>query len=169
MNAHFIQVDAENIKAQIADLLAVYPELAEDDQLFLDTLEGSTGLFEILSKLVAERCEAESMVNAIKERVSDLAARRARFERRSEAMKKLAKGLMDAAHQPKITLPEATLSVLKPRTSVNVIDADQLPQGFFSIVRQPDKKAIGEALLAGEQIPGAELALGDEGLMIKVK
>lgn len=169
MNERFVFIDAEAVKAQIADLLAAFPELSEDPDFALDVWEGETDLFRILSKIVAERSESETMVSAIKERVSDLNARSDRFKRRSDFMKKLAKGLMDAAHQPKITLPEATLSVLKPRTSVNVTDADQLPQGFFSIVRQPDKKAIGEALLAGEQIPGAELALGDEGLMIKVK
>lgn len=165
----YIALDAHTVRAQIADLLVAFPELSEDPDLALDTWEGETDLFRILSKIVAERSEAESMVSAIKERVSDLNTRSDRFKRRSDFMKKLAKGLMDASHQPKITLPEATLSVVKPRTSVNVIDAEQLPQGFFSIVRQPDKKAIGEALLAGEQIPGAELALGDEGLMIKVK
>jgi hypothetical protein len=165
----YITVDAELVKRQIFELRSQFPELDEDESFALDVYEGQTDLFRILSKIVAERSESETMVSAIKERVSDLNTRSDRFKRRSDFMKKLAKGLMDAAHQPKITLPEATLSVLKPRTSVNVIDADQLPQGFFSIVRQPDKKAIGEALLAGEQIPGAELALGDEGLMIKVK
>ena len=47
--------------------------------------------------------------------------------------------------------------------------ADQLPQGYFRIERIADKKAIGEALKAGNEIPGAELALGEEGLTIRPK
>jgi len=169
MNAQFLYVDAQAVKAHIADLLAVYPELLEDESLRLDTLEGETDMFAIIAKALNERFEAEGMATAIKERASDLYARQKRFERKADAMKKLIKALMDAADQDKITLPEATLSVTAPRTTVNVIDADQLPQGYFRIERIADKKAIGEALKAGNAIPGAELALGEEGLTIRPK
>ena len=169
MNANFLYVDAQAVKAHIADLLAVYPELLEDETLRLDVLEGETDLFRIITKALNERFEAESMANAIKERVSDLNSRGDRFKRKSEAMKKLIKALMDAADQDKITLPEATLSVTAPRTTVNIIDLAQLPQGYVRIERIADKKAIGEALKAGNEIPGAELALGEEGLTIRPK
>lgn len=169
MNTHFIQVDAENVKASIADLLAAYPELAEDETLFLDTLEGETDLFRILSKALAKRSEAEGMVIAISSQESDLSSRKARFKRQSDAMKKLIKGLLDATGQTKLTLPEATLSITQGRASVNVTDVDQLPQGYFTTVRQADKKALSDALLAGQSIPGAELALGNEGLTIRTK
>lgn len=169
MNAHFISVDAKSVQASIADLMAAYPELAEDDVLLLDTIQGCTDLFEIAAKAVEIKAEADAMADAVKARISDLESRRGRFSRQSDAMRKLIKGLMEAAGQTKLTLPEATISITSPRTSVRVVDVDQLPQGYFSTVRQADKKAIGEALNAGQEIPGAELSLGEEGLTIRTK
>ncbi|WP_447412450.1 hypothetical protein, partial [Clostridium perfringens] len=85
---------AENVKASISDLLATYPELAEDETLFLDTLEGETELFSILSELLAKRSEAEGMLIAISSQENDLSSRKSRFKRQSDAMKKLIKGLL---------------------------------------------------------------------------
>ena len=169
MNERFVFIDAEAVKTQIADLLVMFPELAEDETLRLDVFEGETDLFKVIAKALNERFEADGMAEAIKARTSDLYARQKRFERKADAMKKLIKALMDAADQDKITLPEATLSVTAPRTTVNVVDVDQLPQGYFRTERIADKKAIGEALKAGNEIPGAELALGEEGLTIRSK
>lgn len=169
MNAAFIHVDAKSVEASIADLMAAYPELAEDDVLLLNTIQGATSLFEIAAKAVELKAEADTMAEALKLRISDLEARKARFNRQSEAMRKLIKGLMDAVGQTKLILPEATLSVTAPRTTVNVTDSDQLPQGYYRLERIADKKAIGAALMAGNEIPGAELALGEEGLTIRQK
>lgn len=169
MNERFVFIDAEAVKAQIADMLAAFPELADDETLRLDTLEGETDLFKVITKALNERFEADSMAEAIKARASDLYARQKRFERKADAMKKLIKALMDAADQDKITLPEATLSVTAPRPTINVTDSDQLPQGYYRLERIADKKAIGAALMAGNEIPGAELALGEEGLTIRPK
>lgn len=169
MNATFIHVDAKSVEASIADLIAHYPELVEDEILLLDMVEGTTDLFQIVAKAVGIKAEADTMAEALKLRISDLEARKARFNRQSEAMRKLIKGLMDAVGQTKLILPEATLSVTAPRTTVNVTDSDQLPQGYYRLERIADKKAIGAALMAGNEIPGAELALGEEGLTIRLK
>ncbi len=37
---------------------------------------------------------------------------------------------------------------------------------MFKTIRQPDKKAIGDALKAGEDIPGARLTMGKPGVRI---
>lgn len=169
MNANFIHVDAENVKATIADLLAAFPELAEDDVLLLDTIQGSTDLFEIAAKAVEIRAESESMVAAIKDRLSDLTSRKGRFERRSDAMRKLIKGLMDAAGQTKLTLPEATLSIAKGREKVVVDDVNELVQGFFRTERIADKDAIKTALDAGADVPGAHKEVGEPTLQVRTK
>jgi len=169
MNAQFLYVDAENVKATIADLLIAFPELAEDDQLLIDTLEGSTDLFAIAAKAVEIRAESESMVAAIKERVSDLTSRKSRFERRSDAMRKLIKGLMDAAGQTKLTLPEATLSIAKGREKVVVDDLEALVQGFYRTERIADKEAIKTALDAGADVPGAHKETGEPSLTVRTK
>lgn len=167
MNAPFLQ--AGFVRAEIDKLLSAYPELAEDETLRLDMIEGETDFNRVMSKTVEARAEKMAIADAIKTRMADLAERKARFERSADAMKSLAHSLMEAAGVDKVTLPEATVFVTKPRTSVNIINVEDLPQGYFRIKREADKTAIKSALEQGEHIPGAELALGDEGLTIRTK
>ncbi len=77
--------------------------------------------------------------------------------------------LMQQAQQKSMALPEATVSVGKPRQSVNVIDVDALEQPYFRITRQADKKAIAEAIESGTVVNGAELVTGEPSLTIRVR
>lgn len=167
--AQYLAVDAAAVRAEVARLLERFPELAEDGDLALDTFEGETDLFSVITRAVNERADADTMAGAIRQRISDLSERKARFDRKADAMKSLIQGLMDATGQEKITLPEATIFVTKPRESVNVTDVDALPQGFYSVSRTADKTALKAALMAGETIPGAELQIGLAGLTIRTK
>ena len=169
MTDQYLYLDAQFVKAEIAKLVEAYPELAEDETLRADMIEAETNATRIIERALVERNEAEALAGAIKAREIDLCARRGRFERKSEAMRWLIKAVMRAAALDKLTLPEATLSVTKARQTVNVLNVDELPQGFFKTVRQADKTALKSALEKGEQIPGAELATGDTGLMIRTK
>ncbi len=161
--------DAQFVRTQIQALIAAYPELEEDATLLADMLDGETDLYRVLEKLLNERREAETMATAVKERETDLVERRKRFERKADGVKKIMLQLMEAAQQDKVTLTEATLSVTKPRTSVQVLDVDALPQGFFRNERKPLASEIKAALEGGDKVPGAELVLGNSGLMIRVK
>lgn len=169
MNAAFIHVDAKSVEASIADLMAAYPELAEDEVLLLDTIQGATNLFEIAAKAVELKAEADTMTKALKSRISDLEARKARFNRQSEAMRKLIKGLMDAVGQTKLILPEATLSIAKGREKVVVDDLNELVQGFYRTERIADKDAIKTALDAGADVPGAHKETGEPTLQVRTK
>lgn len=165
----FIYIDAQDVKAQIAALIDQFPELNEDEELRLDTFEGETDLFAIVTRALDARQEAIGMAEGVKARMNDLATRKARFEKKSDAMKRLIQSLMVAAGQDKLMLPEASLSITAGRESVNVLDVEALPQGYYKTERKADKTAIKSAILAGEEIPGAELVLGDEGLTIRTK
>ena len=165
----YLFLDANVTKAEIAKLLEAYPELANDEQLRMDTLEAETDAFKVIEKALSERQEAESMAEAIKVRETELHARRGRFERKSEAMRGLIKAVMQAAKLDKVQLTEATLSITKPRQSVNVTDLEALPQGFYRLKREADKTALKTALEQGETIPGAELATGTSGLTVRTK
>lgn len=165
----FVFKDAQAVRTQILALIATYPELEEDATLLADSLEGETDLHRVLEKLLGERREAETMASAIKEREGDMQERRKRFERKSAGVKKIMLQLMEAAQQEKITLPEATLSITKPRVSVDVTDIDALPQGFFRTERKPLTAEIKTALESGNSIPGAQLVMGDVGLTVRVK
>lgn len=165
----YLQADAATVKAHITNLLAAYPELAEDDDLRADMFEGETDFNKIVARCLNDRQEAETMASAVKARISDLSDRMKRYERKSAAMKSLILDMMAAADLPKLELAEATLSLRDPVPSVNVLDVDELPQGFFKVEKRADKTAIKKSILAGEAIPGAELQLGDQTLTIRTK
>lgn len=165
----YLQVDIAAFKAHVADLLAAYPELAEDEDLRADTFEGETELHALVQRLLKIKIDADAMAAAVKAVKQDNADRQSRFERKADGAKKLMQTVMQAADLPKLMLPEATISITKPRTKVNVIDLDALPQGFFITERKAKTAEIKAALEAGERVPGAELQLGDEGLMVRTK
>lgn len=169
MDTNYLAVDAANVKAEIHRLMEAYPELVEDGELALDMFEGETDLFKVIGRAVKARAEKLAMADGVKTYMGELSERKARMERGADGLKALIQSLMDAAGQDKITLPEATIFVTKPRESVNVTDVDALPQGTFTVVRVPDKKALKEIMMAGEEVPGAELVLSLAGLTIRTK
>lgn len=167
--ADYLKLDVQTIERQINALMADYPDLADDDALRADMIEGETDLLSVMGRVLSHQLEAGAMVDAMKSRKSDLGERISRYERRSDAMRALMLNLLSAADQAKITLPEATISLSKGRDAVEITDEAELPQGFVKIVRQPDKTAIGAALKAGETVPGAVLRAGDVSLTIRTK
>jgi hypothetical protein len=163
------QAEASRVRLVISQLKLAYPELEDDDDLRADTFEAETDLHSLISRALRIRHEASAHEEGLSLYLSHLTARRDRFRRKGELMKAFIQRLMDAAGQDKITLPEATIFVTKPRESVNVTDVDALPQGTFTVVRVPDKKALKEIMMAGEEVPGAELVLSLAGLTIRTK
>lgn len=169
MNERFLAVDAASVKAIIADLKARYPELEEDAGLFADVLEGETNLFELIDQALEIKLDADEMEQAIKGRIEGLQVRRKRSQDKSEAMKAIIQQLMTLANQQKVVRPVATVSITKPRESVLIVDADQLPQGLYELVRKPKTEMIAADLKRGEEVPGAKLETGHPGLTIRVK
>lgn len=165
----YLAVDIADFKAKVHELFATYPELEDDETLRADMLEAETDLHALINRIIKQKLDADAMASAVKSRKADLAERQARFERKAEGMKTLAKSLMLAADLPKIMLPDATVSITKPRTRVNIIDVNELPQGYFITERKAKSAEIKAALEGGETIPGAELTLGDDGIMVRTK
>lgn len=165
----YLQVDIAAFKAQWAELLATFPELADDEDLRADVLEGETDAHRLVSVMVRKRREAQALASAGKEIRSEQSERIARFEKQADGYTALIKSLMLAADLPKIVLPEATVSITKARATVEITDENELPQGFVELRRVPKKSEIKAALEAGEEIPGARLGLSEEGLMVRTK
>ncbi len=164
-----IDVDAANTKTAIANIVAAYPELAADEQLLLDTLEGQTNLFDIASSLVRLKGETDVQNVGLKQWIGELSERKARLERKSDGVKKLIQSLMDAAGVDKLPLAEATVFKTKGRMKVVVKDVKELPQGFYSLERKADTAAIKTALENSEDVPGASLEQGPDSLTIRIK
>lgn len=164
-----IALDVSTIEREVSAMLAAFPEMADDEALRADMVEGSTDLESVLSRVIDHRQEAKEVVAAIKARMGDIADRRARYERRVEAMTSLAKRLLTISGRDSIVLPEATVSLSAGRESVEVVDVDALPQGYFVTERKADKTAIGAALKKGDEIPGARLVRSDDSLTVRTK
>lgn len=165
----YLHLDAQFVKAEIAKLVEAHPELAEDEALRLDTIEGETNAYRIIERAVVQALDAEAMAEGLGLRMKDMSTRAGRFFAKSEAMRSLAKSIMKAASIRNLTLPEATLTITKARETVGIINIDELPQGFFRTIRQADKAAIKDALAGGQDVPGAALVIGAEGLSIRTK
>ena len=165
--AQFLAADVANLAAEIDALFIAYPELAEDEQLRADMLEGETDLHTVLERLLGVEREANSLMGAVKARIDDLQARKARAERRKDAMRGLMLKLLQSAGLPKAALTEATISVTKGRDSVEIVNEAAVPKRFLKVVSSPDKTLIKAALDAGKKVNGAALKTGEPTLSVR--
>ena len=164
---NYLAYDVTVLEREFADLIAQWPELAEDEELRADMIEGETDAFRVLGRIVAIERDANAMVLAIGERAKDLAARKDRYARRKDAMRALLLRLLKAADLNKVSLPEATVSVGKGRAGVEIVDESLLPDNVVKLKREPDKTAIKAALDAGEDVPGAVLREGQPSVTVR--
>lgn len=167
--ADMIALDVAYTARAIGDMLAVYPELAEDEQLRADMFDGETDLTPLMSRLVRIRQERLARAEGLNTYIGDLTSRRDREARGADGIKKLMLTLMTATKLPKLVLAEATISLQNGRETVSITDIDALPQGTFSLERKPDKAAIKAQIDAGEDVPGAAVVHGDPILTVRVK
>jgi len=165
-NNQYLQADVANVLADIDNLLTAYPELAEDTDLRADMLEGSTAAYDVLTRLVNIERDSDSMSKAIAERIRDLSSRKARAEKRKDAMRLMMLRVMRAIGAPKVNLVEATVSITKGRDSVEIVDEAKLPDAYVRIERVPDKTAL-KAALANDNVPGARMRSGEETITVR--
>jgi hypothetical protein len=157
------------IELELADLIASYPELADDEDLRADMVEGSTAAYDVLDRILTQMREAEADGVGIATRVGRLEARKEAADKRARAMRRFALRIMTAGDLKSVKLPEGTLSRVKGRESVEVFDEDALPEWAFSVKvdRKPNKTAIKQALEAGIALQGASVKIGDETLQVR--
>jgi hypothetical protein len=157
------------IRQQIAALRIGYPELAEDEDAWLISLESQTDLDELLRAIERKRQEANAMAGAIAINRGVLAERQERFERREQAMRDIAFKLMQAADVKKRELPEATLGIANGKPKVLILDVDRIPPAFFRVRYEPDKEKIKDAISKDFPVPGATLSNAEPHLVIRTK
>lgn len=162
------RLDPNHIAAVAADIRAA---LGDDDdaQAFLDTLEGETDALEIVDALIEADQEARAMAAAVAERIKDMQARKSRMEAASAAHRVALGQVLDAIGERKLTRPLATVSRTAPRAGLRITDEAALPSQLCRTKVEPDKAAIKAQLEAGETVPGAELATGPAGVMVRAK
>lgn len=159
-------LDLKYVRNEIAVLLAAHPELAEDEVLRADSIEGETSAFEFLSRLVRKIGATQALAGGTAEYIGELQERKARLERREMALRSLIFKVMNTADIKKAELPEATLSVRSGTPKVVLTNEKELPPEFVRIKKEPDKQRIKAALVAGEHVPGAALSNAEPTLAI---
>lgn len=150
---------SDNIRAMVGD----------DEDCFLDTLDGETDAMDVLGKLIQERQEIQANEAAVKDLAKTYQERAARLNAKADAISQTIGHLLDAIGSKKVAHPLATVSRTKARQSVLVTNPEEIPTQLTKVKRSPDLVAIREQLEAGEFVPGAEIKLGNPGVTVRVK
>ena len=159
INYEEIRRMADNIRAMVGD----------DEDCFLDTLDGETDAMDVLGKLIQERQEMKANEAAVKDLAKTYQERAARLNAKADAISQTIGHLLDAIGSKKVAHPLATVSRTKARQSVLVTNPEEIPTQLTKTKRSPDLAAIKEQLEAGEFVPGAEMKLGNPGVTVRVK
>lgn len=164
-----LDLDSIAIKNQIESLKIAFPELLEDDEAWLISLESQSDLFEYLRTVERKREDAAALEEALSTTIDALRQRKARFERREQAMRALMFSAMQWAELTKLEMPEATLSIRQGTPKVVIMDESAIPDEFMRIKKEPDKTLIKTALNNFEDVPGATMSNVEPVLAVRVK
>jgi hypothetical protein len=158
---------AEDVAREIKMLLAEYPQLADDDELFRDTLEGNTRFNEIMDRLLSEMRDNETLAEAAAARIGKIRERQTRLTHRMNFYRGLMHRLLTLTGLKSVALGEAKISVVNSPDKVIVTDETAIPDEFVKITREPNKTAIKNALKSGQYIPGATLSNGGTTISVR--
>jgi Siphovirus Gp157 len=164
-------VDVQIVKQQIENLKLGFPELVEDEDAWLLSLESETDFRELMRIVERHRQDACALAGAIASTISELELRQGRFERREQAMRELMFKLLQAAELRKLELPEATLSIAAGQPRVVILEEAYILaiDELCRIKREPNKVLIKQMLMAGQHVDGAELSNAEPHLVVRVR
>jgi len=163
-----------NARANLSLIAAMAENLApyrDDEEAYLDTLDGETDVLDLIDGEIAAMQSDEALVAAIKSQAADLKVRCERIEMRAAARRRNLALLLGHAAVKKVERPLATVSLRPGSVSVQIISEADIPTQLMreKVTRAPDKTAIKAQLEAGEHVPGAELVRGDETVSVRVR
>jgi hypothetical protein len=138
-----------------AELLALYPELTEEDPALADTLMGETTLDRVIAAMIEEALIREALADGIAGRIKAMQERKSRLSAGADKLRAMALWAMQEGGFPKLTEPTFTATVSQGRPAVVVTNADAVPDRLCTIVREPSKSAIAIELKARRNVPGA--------------
>jgi len=168
---HKIRVSMSAIEAEISAFLASVTadnsEVKTDDEFKQDLLEGSTDYLDIVDKLIVSLHITNSYILGLKDARARLDTREERLEHKSTMIRKLLKRMLDMADLRRVTTPSGTVSIGAKPQGVEIVDEGLIPEKFMRITKSPSKTLIGNALRAGEDVPGATLTNGGETLIVR--
>lgn len=154
-----------------AELLHEFPELADDERTFVDTLDGVSSFPEAISAVLGSIDSDEAMIDGISRRIASLTERQQRYHARVASKRAAICAAMERANEKTLVLPEATLTVKVSTPHVVVTDESLIPDDFKvwpdAPPPRPDKLTIARALKDGHAVPGCVLGNGGSQLTIR--
>jgi hypothetical protein len=152
---------AKALRANLADIMELDEETAEL------AVASETNLNEAIDaavKLLVDDVAAMKGLNAM---IDLLSARKDRLEARIKNYRTALAVALEQAGRKKVEHPAVTLSMRAVAPSVTIIDEALIPAKFF-VAGEPklSKKAVGDALKAKEDVPGAVLSNGSVSLAL---
>ena len=156
------------IASEYRAITDVLMDAGVDEQTLTDTLEGEAWPLELKAQNYGFVIRnLESTAASIKEAEKQMADRRKAIEKRAAALIERLKTGLEIAGVQKLDCPHFALTIKKNPPSVDVWDERQIPAEFMRTpepppppVAVPDKAAIKEAIKAGRDVPGAQMAQG---------
>jgi hypothetical protein len=139
-------------------LLAEDPELAADERLMHDMLEGDVeagDYMDVIHRMMRAAVEAETMHTATKIMREKTETREKRWANRHSILRTAIFEAMQALRLKRIDLPDVTSRTQRGQRSVLILDEDKLPDDCVEIRRSPKKLIIKEKLAAGDDLNGA--------------
>lgn len=155
------QMLREHLKLGYADL---------DDETLADTLEGISDFPLLIEEIIRSSLEDDVLIQALKARAEQIAARLSRLRERHQKKRELACWALGAAGLGKLKAPDFTVSVSEGALKLEVQDESMVPAIYF--VPQParlDRGAITQALKSGEKIDGARLIQGHPYITVSTR
>lgn len=158
---------AEDVLREINALLAEYPQLKDDEDLFRDTLEGNTRFNEIMDRLLSELRDNETLAEAAAQRIGKIRERQTRMTHRVQFYRGLMHRLLSITGLKSVALGEAKISVVNSPDKVIITDESAIPDAFCKIIKEPNKTAIKNAIKNGQYVPGATLSNGGTTIQVR--
>ena len=156
----------DSLRRQVDDLQAAVMAMARDNEERAD----ADGLVaQILDGLLPEKVEGycrliagiRAEADAYTPEIERLQARQATLKRSAEQLHERLHGALSAAGVDKIKAGTFTVAIQNSSPSAKITEEAAIPQTFW-VEQAPklDRKAILDALKAGELVPGAEIHRG---------
>ena len=141
---------------------------ALDDETLADTLEGLSDLPDLIAEIVRSSLEDQTLVAALKTRLSDMQERAGRLKERIDKKRALAGWAMGAAGLARVQQPDFSVALRPGAEKVVVEDEAQIEPAY--LVPQPprvDRAGLLAALKRGETAQGARLTVGEPHIAVR--
>jgi hypothetical protein len=164
-----MKINPDFLRQQIRGVLIEH-DLADDDALREDMLEGLTDIKEVLAAILKANRDDSWLLTGADVALAEIKERKARLERRVASRRAMILKVMQWASLKRIELPEATLSQRAGQPKlIGEPDVSLLPEELVKVTRAPDRTKIREALLRGDFVPECSLSNAEPTLAILPK